>query len=278
MLSYQHEYHAGNHADVVKHAVLALLIDALQRKPKPIRVIDSHAGAGSYDLTSREAQQHREFADGIARILDARPVPPELSRYVGAVAALNGGDLLLKYPGSPQLARMLLRDDDHLELFELHPRAHASLEATFRGDRRVHLHRRDAFEGVPAVVPPRERRGLVLIDPAYERREELDAVLEMLPVLLRRWPNGVYAVWYPLLHKPEVRAYVRRLRELEMPRRFQVELQVARPGSVGLLGSGLVIANLPYGLDAPLKTIVPWLHRRLAPDGVGSWQAAWLAP
>ncbi|HEX6995964.1 MAG TPA: 23S rRNA (adenine(2030)-N(6))-methyltransferase RlmJ [Gammaproteobacteria bacterium] len=278
MLSYRHEYHAGNHADVVKHAVLALLIDALQRKPTPIRVIDSHAGTGVYDLTSREAQQHREFAQGIARIVDARPVPPELSRYVAAIEALNDGDVLLKYPGSPQLARMLLRDGDHLELFELHPQACASLEAAFGRDRRVHIHRRDAFEGVPAVVPPPERRGLVLIDPAYERREEFDRVLAMLPALLERWPNGVYAVWYPLLRKPEARAFVRQLRALEMPRPFQVELQVAPAGSFGLLGSGLVIANLPYGLDAQLKTVMPWLHRRLAPEGAGSWQARPLAP
>jgi len=278
MLSYRHEYHAGNHADVVKHAVLALLIDALQRKPAPIRVIDSHAGAGVYDLTSREAQQHREFAQGIARIIDARPVPPELSRYVAAIEALNGGDVPLKYPGSPQLARMLLRAGDHLELFELHPRAFASLEATFRRNRQVHVHHRDAFEGVPAVVPPPERRGLVLIDPAYERREEFDGVLRMLPVLLDRWPNGVYAVWYPLLGKPEARAFVRQLRALEIPRAFQVELQVAPAASFGLYGSGLVIANLPYGLDAQLKTLMPWLHRHLAPEGVGSWQARHLAP
>lgn len=278
MLSYQHEYHAGNHADVVKHAVLALLIDALQRKPKPIRVIDSHAGAGFYDLTSPAAQRNREFADGIARILDARPVPPELSRYVGAVETLNGGDVLLRYPGSPQLARMLLRDDDHLELFELHPQSCASLKAVFDGDRRVHLHRRDAFEGVPAVVPPPERRGIVLIDPAYEQREDFNRVLDLLPVLLRRWANGVYAVWYPLLRRPEARAYVRQLRALDMPRMFQVELQVAPAGSFGLYGSGLVIANLPYGVDAQLKTLLPWLHQRLAPQGVGAWQARWLAP
>src|SRR5690606_4704543 len=263
MLSYQHEYHAGNHADVVKHAVLALLIDALQRKPKPMRVIDSHAGAGFYDLTSLEAQRNREFANGIARILDARPVPPELSRYVGAVEALNGGDVLLRYPGSPQLARMLLRDNDRLELFELHPQACASLKAVFDGDRRVHLHRRDAFEGVPAVVPPPERRGLVLIDPAYEKREEFNQVLDLLPALLERWANGVYAGWYPLLRRPEARAYVRQLRALDMPRMFQVELQVAAAGSFGLCGSGLVIANLPYGVDAQLKTLLPWLHQRL---------------
>lgn len=278
MLSYLHAYHAGNHADVLKHAVLALLIDALQRKPKPLRVIDSHAGAGTYDLTSARASRGREYAEGIARVLDARPVPPELSRYVGVVEAMNYGNALDRYPGSPALARALLRDDDHLELFELHPQAFDSLEAEFRADSRVHLHRRDAFEGVPAVVPPRERRGVVLIDPAYEDRDEPKRVLALLDALERRWPTGVAAVWYPLLRKPEMAAFVRRLRELPRPRLFQVEIDVAPPGGLGLLGSGLVIANLPYGLDAQLKTIVPWLHARLAPEKAGGWRAEWLSP
>ena len=278
MLRYQHAYHAGNPADVLKHAVLALLIDALQRKPAPIRVIDSHAGAGAYDLTSREAMQKRESAAGIARVLAARPVPAPLSRYVRAVESANDGDALRRYVGSPLLASMLLRDEDHLELFELHPQAFAALQATFSVDRRVHLHRRDAFEGVPAVVPPPERRGLVLIDPAYERGDEHTAVLGMLTTLHKRWPGGIYAVWYPLLRKPAARAYIRQLSQLALPRLYQVELQVAPADHLGLIGSGLVIANLPYGLDQLLEGLLPWLHERLAADGAGRWQARWLVP
>ncbi len=277
MLSYQHAYHAGNHADVLKHIVLALLIDALQRKPAPIRVIDSHAGAGSYDLTSRKALHNQEFAAGIARVLDAPLVPPPLARYVRAVRALNEDDALRRYPGSPLLASMLLRDDDHLELFELHHEAFSALQTTFSGDRRVHLHRRDAFEGVAAVLPPPERRGLVLVDPAYERSDEHAAVLRMLAALHRRWPHGIYAVWYPLLRKPEARSYARELGRIKLPRLFQVELQVAPADHFGLLGSGLVIANLPYGLDALLASVLPWLHDCLAAGGAGQWQARWLA-
>src|SRR5690606_31431559 len=140
-----------------------------------------------YDLTSPQAARAREYAAGIARVLDARPVPPELSRYVGVVETLNYGGTLHRYPGSPALARALLRDEDHLELFELHPSAFESLEADFGRDSRVHLHRRDAFEGVPAVVPPRERRGIVLVDPAYENRDEPKRVLDLLTALERRW-------------------------------------------------------------------------------------------
>lgn len=275
MLSYQHEYHAGNHADVLKHSVLALLIRALQRKPKPLRVLDTHAGSGLYDLGSPEAQRGREFERGIARVLGERPVPPELASYVETVESCNEGELRI-YPGSPGIARSLLREIDHLELFELHPRAHAALEKTFRRDRRVHVHRRDGFEGVLGVVPPPERRGLVLIDPSYETQNDFTRVLDVVPALHRRWANGVIAVWYPLLRSPEARAFVRRLGALELPRLFQVELEVEPAGSFGLRGSGLVIANLPYGVDAELETLAPWLHRRLAVDGAGGFRAAWL--
>lgn len=276
MLSYQHEYHAGNHADVLKHSVLALLIRALQRKPKPMRVLDTHAGSGTYDLGSPEAQRGREFERGIARVLEERPVPPELAAYIQIVDACNRGDALETYPGSPRIARALLRETDRLELFELHPKAHAALESAFRRDRQVHVHRRDGFEGVLAVVPPPERRGLVLIDPSYETDEDFARVLDVVPALHRRWTNGVIAVWYPLLRRPQAAAFARRLCALDLPRFYRVELEVEPAGGFGLLGSGLAIANLPYGVDAELETLLPWLHRRLAVDGAGGFRARWL--
>jgi 23S rRNA (adenine2030-N6)-methyltransferase len=275
MLSYQHDHHAGNHADVVKHAVLVLLIEALQRKTKPLRILDSHAGAGCYDLTSASAQHGREYSQGIARLLDDDPPPPEIARYIEIVRASNDGTLRA-YPGSPQIAHAMLRENDQLELLELHPRAHAELEKLFAGDRRVHVHRRDAYEGLLAVLPPPERRGIALIDPSYETRDEFKRVLDLLPAAQTKWPNGVLALWYPLLRKDEAAALTRRLRTLELPRLFQVEVRVAPSGSFGLLGSGLVISNLPYGLDAPLKTLMPWLHHRLATQGGGSSEARWL--
>ncbi|MBN1239208.1 MAG: 23S rRNA (adenine(2030)-N(6))-methyltransferase RlmJ, partial [Gammaproteobacteria bacterium] len=202
MLSYQHDYHAGNHADVLKHVALTLTIGALQRKPKPIRVIDTHAGSGAYDLTGTLARRHREYDDGIARVLGAAaPLPPEIAPYVETVRRMNPDGELRRYPGSPQIARSLLRPQDHLELFELHPQASRALGELFKGDRQAHLHRRDAFEGLVAVLPPPERRGLVLIDPAYETEREFASVLRVLEDAVRRWPGGVYAVWYPLLEK-----------------------------------------------------------------------------
>lgn len=276
MLSYQHDHHAGNHADVLKHAVFALLIEALQRDPMPLRVLDTHAGAGLYDLTTDNVQRAREYRAGIARVIEAQAVPPELGRYVEIVTACNSSDLRW-YPGSPEIARSLLREVDHLELFELHRNAHAALERLYSSDRRVHFRLQDGFEALPLRIPPPEHRGIVLIDPSYDARNDFKRVLEAVPAAHRRWQNGVLAVWYPLLRSPEATSFVRQLRALALPRLYQVEIKVASAGSFGLLGSGLLIANLPYGLDAQLATLVPWLHHLLADEGAGGWQAGWLS-
>lgn len=276
MLSYQHEYHAGNHADVLKHVVLTLLIQALQRKPSSLRVIDTHAGSGTYDLTSPAAQRGREYERGIARVLAADEPLPEIASYLKAVKSLNRQGALRHYPGSPQIARTLLRPQDQLELFELHPQAVSSLETTFGRDAQTHLHRRDAFEGISAVLPPPERRGIVLIDPSYELGTDFTHVLSALATGHRRWSNGVFAIWYPLVDKPGVDRFLRQLENLPMPKVFDARLEVAAVGTPGLRGSGLVIVNLPFGVDEQLGRVLPWLHRHLAPEGAGRWQARWL--
>lgn len=274
MLSYQHDYHAGNHADVLKHAVLALLISALQRKPAALRVIDSHAGSGAYDLEGPMPQRAREFETGAARILGAGDRPPSLAPYAGVLGKLNPGGVLRAYPGSPQIALEQLREQDRLELFELHPQAAAALEKRFGRNRQVHIHRRDGFEGLVAVVPPRERRGIALLDPSYERKNEFTRVAEVVGTCAKRWGNGVYAVWYPLIRHAGPARLVEGLGKLGLPRTFRVELEVA-PGAEGLRGSGLVIANLPYRVDAELAELLPWLERRLG-GGSGAWRAQWL--
>lgn len=271
MLSYQHEYHAGNHADVLKHAVLALLIEALQRKPGALRVYDTHAGSGLYDLTAPEAARAREYQGGIARVIDA-PLS-SLAPYLAAVAAENPGGGLHRYPGSPAIARGLLRPDDHLELFELHPRAHAALKALFERDPQVHVHRRDGFEGLPAVSPPPEKRGLALIDPSYETHSDFANVLTLVPKVLRRWPHGVIAVWYPLLASREADRFADKLGKLALPKGYRLELRLQPPAERGLQGSGLVIANLPYGLEPALATLVDALHRQLGRTDVGGTRA-----
>ncbi len=275
MLSYQHEYHAGNHADVLKHGVLAILIRALQRKPAPIRVLDSHAGSGLYDLDAPAAQQGREHERGIAPVLArAAAAPAALAPYLETVARLNPGGRLRRYPGSARLAFELLREQDELELFELHPQASAALRAELGREPKVHIHRRDGFEGLVAVVPPRERRGIALVDPSYERKSEFDDVASTIAAAQKRWAGGVYMVWYPLIsNRTAARFAEHGLRQLAPRGLYRVELAVAAPDSKGLRGSGLLIFNLPHRVDAELNALLPWLHATLAPRGLGGWRA-----
>lgn len=275
MLSYQHEYHVGNHADVLKHAVLAIVVRALQRKPTPLRVIDCHAGAGVYDLTSPLTQRGREFESGVGRLFGARDAPASLAPYLDALARLNPNGRLIRYPGSAQLALSLLRPADQLELFELHPQALAALRRSFAGCRQVHIHKRDALEGLVAVVPPKERRGVALLDSAYEDKDDYRRVPVALAAAARRWGHGVYLVWYPLIRQSGTARLLGDLADLGLPRSYRVELMLA-PSAAGLRGSGLVIVNLPHGVDAELAALLPWLNGKLADGTASTWHAGWL--
>lgn len=277
MLSYQHEYHCGNHADVLKHSILALTIRALQRKDKPLRVIDAHAGSGVYDLGSAEAQRNAEFRTGIARILAAPSPPLELEPYLTAVRAMNpDADTLRRYPGSPQVAHQLLRPHDHLELLELHPQALSSLRRSFGHEARVHVHERNSYEGLPGLVPPPERRGLVLIDPSYEARQELRSVIDTVSAGYARWPGGTWLIWYPLLRDPQTARLPAKLAATGIRKIYRSELQVESDGHIGLRGSGMLIINPPYGLETALGNLVPWLWEQLANDSRGGWLSEWL--
>lgn len=279
MLSYQHDYHAGNHADVLKHAVLALVIRALQKKETPLRVIDAHAGSAVYDLAAPEARRTREADGGIRRLLAAGPAaPPELRDYLAAVEAVNrrGQDLRF-YPGSPALARHLLRAGDHLELLELHPAALARLHRQYARDRQVHVHDRDAFEGLPALVPPKERRGVVLVDPAYELKDDFPRVVDLLVRCHRRWPTGVYLAWYPLIRHPLAERFPAKVRATGLPKLLQAELQVEVDAFDGMRGSGLVIVNPPFGLEDALNALLPWLWETLRNDPRTGWRVGPLA-
>ena len=283
MLSYQHDYHAGNHADVLKHSVLALVIRALQRKDKPLRVLDVHAGSGIYDLRSGEARKNEEFTGGIGRVLAARSRPVEVRDYLDAVHALNGageraGTGIHLYPGSPQVARHLLRSQDHLELLELHPAALARLHRHFGRDPRVHIHDRNAFEGLPALVPPGEKRGVVLVDSAYEVKEDFPAIVELLKACHRRWPGGVYLIWYPLIRHPLAERFTAKVRATGIPGILHAELRVEAEGFNGMRGSGLCIVNAPFGLDQKLNVLLPWLWATLKNDDRSGWKVEWLTP
>lgn len=276
-LGYQHEYHAGNHGDVLKHAVLSLVVAALANKDKPFRVLDGWAGSGWYDLMGREARQTAEYRAGIERVLSS-PLPPvAMQPYLQAVRNCNAGQSLTRYPGSPELVRRLLRPNDHLELLEIHPRASAALREHYSHDPFVHLHVRDAFEGIPALIPPPERRGLVLIDPSYEVKDDFPAVVEMLRVATRRWANGIFMIWYPLIRHPLAERFPAKLRALGMPELLQAELAVEARGFDGMRGSGVLIVNPPYGLDEQLDVLLPWLRDTLGNHPQAAWSVQWLS-
>jgi len=258
VLSYRHAFHAGNHADVLKHAVLALLLTALKRKDKPFVYIDTHAGAGRYDLADPRALQTREFEDGIARWWTS--ASPVLGTWLDCVRACNPDGELRWYPGSPQIARSLLRPQDRMALFELHPTDHAALAAEFAGDPQVKVERADAHVQLKALLPPPERRGLVLIDPPYELRQEEALVVDLLVEAHRRWATGVYAIWYPILSRLAAQRFVERLAHTGIRRQLTIEyMPHGEDSTAGLKGSGMVIVNPPYLLEAELETLTKLL-------------------
>lgn len=267
MLSYRHAFHAGNHADVLKHAILVQLLRHLCLKAKPYWYIESHAGAGIYALNEGHATQTAEYESGIAQLWDEVNLPPLLADYVALVRELNPDGELNLYPGSPALAQKMLRHDDHAWLYELHPADHDSLQQHIaQGDRRVRLYRADGWNSVKALLPPQPRRGLLLIDPPYERVEEYANVVNLLQQGLKRFATGIYAVWYPLLNKSESQALPAQLAELA-PRWLHATLQVkAAPEGFGMYGSGMFIVNPPWTLQAELQPALEVMRDKLGQD------------
>jgi 23S rRNA (adenine2030-N6)-methyltransferase len=274
MLSYLHGYHAGNHADVLKHVVLVALVSQLTAKEKPLRFIDTHAGAGGYDLRSAAAQKNREYRGGIGRIWNATDAPPAVARWLELARRYGDGtDKLVRYPGSPWFAREVLRPSDSLYLFELHPAEQRALEQKLGSDRRVTVLRQNGLEGCIGLVPPPERRGLVLIDPSYEVKDEHAAVLEALTKAHRRFATGTYAIWYPVLERRWVQRLERAVRATGIERLALYELCVLPDGPArGLTGSGMLVVNPPWKVDEELNAALPWLARELGVDGRGTFR------
>lgn len=255
MLSYVHGFHAGNFADVHKHVTLCLALAYLKQKPAPVAYLDIYAGSGFYDLNSPEARKTAEAEQGIRRLWPVTGWPSVLVPYAETLATANRDGLMRWYPGSPLFASRLLGDADRLVLNELHPRASADLQRLIAGDRRVGMHRRDALEALVGLVPPPEKRGLVLIDPSYERKDEFRTVLQALERALQRWRTGIYLIWYPLLAGNPQRTLVEGVRRL-VPEMLQTELRI--PNAEGMLGSGLIAINPPWQLAEQLKALAPW--------------------
>lgn len=284
MLSYRHAFHAGNFADVHKHAVLSLLLAALRKKDSPFCCIDTHAGAGRYDLQSAEGQKNREYLNGIGRLWGRGDVPPALDAYLAAVRALNadaapeadGSAAPRYYPGSPRIARHHLRPQDRLVLTELHSTDVVNLRNEFKGDPQVAVHHLDGYQGLKAFLPPKERRGLVLIDPAFELHDEVERAVEGLHAAWRRWPQGIYAFWYPITHRAFAQGIHQSASKLGISKTLVAEIEIRPPHSARQLnGSGMLIVNPPWRIEADLKAICNWLAPALAEDG-GQARVEWL--
>jgi 23S rRNA (adenine2030-N6)-methyltransferase len=272
-MNYQHAFHAGNFADVHKHVVLTRVLQHLRGKPAAFRVIDSHAGAGRYDLLGAQATRSGEWHEGIERVLASRPGGREtvtqgnslqalLLPYLDIIAALNpGGDLRI-YPGSPLVAKALLRPQDRLIACELEPRAAASLKAALRGEPRAKVLAIDGWTALKANVPPKERRGVVLIDPPYEDPGDFMRLSAALAEAHRKWPTGIYLLWYPIKGRDAPDALARQLRRLAVAKVLRCEITL-RPHRAddGLVGSGLIAVNPPFGLAEELEILLPELGR-----------------
>jgi 23S rRNA (adenine2030-N6)-methyltransferase len=278
-MNYRHAFHAGNFADVFKHAVLARILVHLCGKPTAFRVIDTHAGAGIYDLTGPEAERSPEWRSGIQRLLAsplAEPVRALLAPYLDVVAALNDTGALTRYPGSPALVRAHLRDHDRLMACEREPGAAAALAGCFSNDRRIRTLAADGWTALNAQVPPPERRGLVVVDPAFEEAGDFTRLAQGLETAHRKWSGGVFLLWYPVKGRRDSDALAARLRHSGIPKVLRAELAVAPTPAVGPLGGcGLVIVNPPWTLEAELAVLMPALVTILATDN-GGYRLEWI--
>ena len=275
MFSYRHGFHAGNHADVLKHVVLVQLLAYLTAKDTPLWYVDTHAGAGAYSLESAFAVKRGEFKDGIGRLWSREDLPRATAAYLEQVKTFNPDGKLRNYPGSPQIALQMLRKQDHLQLYELHTTESRILQKHFAGaGRRVHVHAGDGFAGLKAVLPPASRRGLVLIDPSYEDKADYRKVLDALREAFKRFATGVYAVWYPQVQRQESQDLPGQLKQLAAGDWLHVSLTVRAPAEdgLGLHGSGVFVFNQPWTLAAALRPEMPWLVRALGQDRRASFK------
>jgi len=267
-MNYRHAYHAGNFADVVKHAVLALVIEHMKLKPAPFRVIDTHAGIGLYELHGEQASKTGEWREGIGRVIDAKfspSVAAALKPYLDVIRQLNSGDEIRNYPGSPLIASNLLRREDRLVLNELHPEDCAELRELFARDRRVKVLELDAWIALKSLLPPPERRGVVLIDPAFEQPRELDRLARGLQEAHRRFATGTFLLWYPIKDTGSVHAFRERIRGLGLAKVLVAELAVRKIAEgTPLSAAGLIIVNAPFTLRDKLNSILAELVSVLA--------------
>ncbi len=279
MLSYRHSFHAGNHADVLKHLVQLSVIDKLQQKNKPFVYLDTHSGRGIYDLKSDEANKTQEYKQGIFQLVDQQADAPEIVKQYLSLLNIQPGRALNQYLGSPELSRLTLREIDKLILMELHNNEINVLKSNMRKDERVAIHHRDGFEGLCACVPPKPARGLVLIDPAYEVKQDYQQVVKQVSAAYKKWATGIYLIWYPVLasSRDYSETLVKQLSQQGFKNLLKIELAVSEQlEDFGMHGSGMLVVNAPYQLDQQMRTVTDWLLPILKQDEHAYAQVEWL--
>lgn len=279
MLAYRHLFHAGNFADVFKHALLTRLLVALAGKGKPYCYLDTHAGIGRYDLAHEWAWKTREFETGIGKLWDRKDIPAALAPYLDAVRSENPKGRLRFYPGSPLIALKLRRPGNRVVLAELNAADCAELEAVVGRERHVAVHRMDGYQALKAFLPPPERRGLVLLDSSFDRSREFARIARALADAHRRWATGIFAVWYPLMPPIVMRGFHRDVEKTGIGRILRLELVVReRDAATPIPGCGMLVVNPPWKFEAEARPLLDWLWRALAVEDAGGVTVDWLVP
>lgn len=263
-MNYRHEFHAGSFTDVFKHIVLVALLEFFKKKENPFFYFETHAGNGKYDLASSEAQKSKEFLNGIAKLFSEKNAPPLIESYLAIIRKLNRLGTLRFYPGSPYFAKQLLREHDRMLLCELQPQVFADLKKLFARTENISVKRQDGYASLKEFLPPKERRGFVLIDPPYEKPDELNSILSHLEEALERWETGTFVVWYPIKNRHPVDAFLRKV-QAKIKRETLVTEFSIYPSDIQthLSGNGMLIINPPWQLDQKLQETLPWLLSRL---------------
>ena len=278
-MNYRHVYHAGNFADVFKHVLLARILTYLNLKDAPYYYLDTHAGIGLYDLNSSEAQRTGEWVDGFGRLETAK-LPPDLepffSAYLNSVDTARAQGATL-YPGSPWIAQQVMRPQDRLAFCELHKDDVCVLQRNCGYDERTKVIEQNGFSGLKAYMPPKERRGLVLIDPPFETTSEFEDIIKAVTTAHKKWATGIYAIWYPIKGLTKVTQFVEQLKTMQIPKILRFELLIDDPNDASVLsGCGFVIINPPWTLKADAEQILPFLASLLGRNGKGSWRSQWI--
>jgi 23S rRNA (adenine2030-N6)-methyltransferase len=300
-MNYRHGYHAGGFSDVLKHIVLIALIQALSRKDKPFCYLDTHAGRGGYDLNSEFSQKTQEYANGIAKIMGVasrkgkyenklegkqavghlppsitdKEIPALIKVYQEVIEQLGYPHY---YPGSPLIAKQFLRENDRMVLMEYHPEEYEYLKQHFKWESQAEIHRQDGYLGIKAFLPPKERRGLILVDPPFEQASEWEHLANAVKQGMQKFPNGVYAIWYPLKNQKAVSGFLKKISTLKLPDSFVAELSIyPSDAQFSLIGCGMVIINAPWQLEQELKPVLSWIWQTLSINNNGSFSIRSLA-